>query len=178
MNSGYVMMCLEVLRQDYPGQNERQGYRYSFPLSAGDFRYFHSSYFVISPLNRWSNTLEIMKWLKYLACFIAALVSAAATYRTFFMFRSEAVFTPAIPLINTVFLMLVWAISFSAKDGFVRRNRIVLIAVPMLAIQISNLVTHLNNQMTSLSGFIAYLAASTSLVFFSYWSSVFEDRID
>jgi hypothetical protein len=118
-----------------------------------------------------------MKRLKYLACFTAALISAAATYRTFFMFRSEAVFTPAIPLINTVFLMLVWAISFSAKDGFVRRNRIVLIVVPMLAIHVSNFVTHLNSQLTSLIGFAGYLTASTSLVYFSYMSSVLETEI-
>lgn len=119
-----------------------------------------------------------MDRLKYLLCFVIAVVSAFGTYQSFLMFRAGAVFTPSIPIVNTVGLMLIWAISFSAKSGFVRRNKIILIAIPLASIQISNFVTHLNNGLTSSTGFMLYLLSSSSLVFFSYWSSVLETRID
>lgn len=119
-----------------------------------------------------------MDRLKYIFCFLIAVVSAFGTYQSFMMFRSGAVFAPSVPFVNTVGLMLIWAISFSAKSGFIRRNKIILIAIPLASIQISNFVTHLNNGMTSFTGFMLYLFFSSSLVFFSYWSSVLETRID
>ena len=118
-----------------------------------------------------------MDRLKYLACFILAVVSAFCTYQSFLMFKAGAVFSASIPFVNTVVLMLIWSLSFSAKSGFIRRNKIILIAIPLVSIQISNFVTHLNNGMTSSTGFVLYLVSSSSLVFFSYWSSVLEARI-
>lgn len=118
-----------------------------------------------------------MDRLKYLACFAITIASALGTYRAFTLFQADAVFTASVPFVNTVVLLLIWALSFSAKNGFVRRNKFILILIPMMAIQGSNLVTHLNNSATSQTGFLLYLTASTSLVFFSYWTSIYESRI-
>lgn len=118
-----------------------------------------------------------MERLKYVACFAVSIVSALATYRAFFLFKSDAVFSPSVPFINTVVLMLIWAISFSAKSEFVRRNKILLIAIPLISVQFSNLIMHLNNSATSQLGFIFYVVTSTSLVLSSYHSSIIESRI-
>lgn len=122
--------------------------------------------------------MDSMDRLKYFLCFAAALVSAFVTYRAFSMFKADAVFSASLPFVNTVVLMLIWAISFSAKSEFVRRNKMLLIAIPLTSIHISNLVTHVNHPSTSATGFVLYVTASSSLVFFSYQSSVLESRID
>lgn len=115
--------------------------------------------------------------MKYLLFFSIALLSALATYKTFFMFKSDAVFAASIPFTNTVILLLIWAVSFSAKSDFVRKNVVILIVIPIMAIHFSNFITHLNHPMTDSTGLMLYVIASTSLVFFSYQSSVLESQL-
>lgn len=105
------------------------------------------------------------------------MISALATYRAFYMFISDAVLSPAIPFVNSVILLLIWFLSFTSKSGFVRNNKIVLIVIPFLSIQLSNIVVLLNNSMTSFTGLVLYMTVSTGLIYFSYWASIFESRI-
>lgn len=118
-----------------------------------------------------------MDRLKYLFCFGAAIVSALATYGGFQLFIDKATLSTSMYLINSLLLMIVWFFSFTAKSSFVRGNKVVLIVIPMVSLHVSNLVVMLNNPMTSLEGFLLYVIASTGLVYFSYWSSIFELRI-
>jgi hypothetical protein len=118
-----------------------------------------------------------MKRLKYLAYFLLSLAFAFLTFHSFFMFQGQATFSSPMMAANMVGFMVLWFLSYTAKSQSVHSNRIPVIIIPAVAIQMMNIQVNMSNLGTDSTGLTVYIISTSGLLYFSYKMSRIEKNL-
>lgn len=111
--------------------------------------------------------------LKYLLSYTLAMVAAFLTFESFYMFQGNAVFGIQTVVLNISILIFLWFLSF-IHTSFIKRNLFMVLVLPLIGLQIANLMLMITTPGSSFLGYISFVLTSSMLIFASYTARNYE----
>lgn len=114
--------------------------------------------------------------LKYLTSYTMAMFAAFLTFKLFYIFEGTAKFGIQTVGLNFGLLLFIWFLSF-VHTRFIRRNMFMILVMPLIGLQIANLMLLLTTSGTSIFGYLGFVITSSMLIFASYTARNYERQI-
>lgn len=105
--------------------------------------------------------------LKYVLSYILAMGSAYLTFELFYMFEGTSNFGLEVVALNFLLILFLWILSF-VHTNFIENNFFMALVLPLLGLQIANLMLMLTSAGTNALGYIGFVVSSFVLIFSSY----------
>lgn len=114
--------------------------------------------------------------LKYLVSYTLAMAAAFLTFKCFYIFEGSSKFGLQTVGLNFGLLLFLWFLSF-IHTRFIRRNLFMALVMPLIGLQIANLMLMITSPGTSILGYLGFVTTSSMLIFASYTARNYERQI-
>lgn len=114
--------------------------------------------------------------LKYLVSYSLAMAAAFLTFKYFYVFEGSSKFGLQTVGLNFGLLLFLWFLSF-IHTRFIRRNLFMALVLPLIGLQIANLMLMLTSPGTSILGYLGFVLTSSILIFASYTARNYERQL-